>query len=221
MSTRQGPSLSTQGAAIHNSKPMPAEVIQAVAAAAKPPNPLLRQADFLLKFLRDPTRVGALAPATSKLSRQVAMTTMEAYGDPTGHQAGRPLRLIELGAGTGALTRCLHTLNPIVVERDEAWAALLRQQFPALEVRAECAVQTLRDMLEPAGIVCSIPMLNNPQALQLEHMLAQRYAEGLVRFCVLYTYGWTDPLRNAGFRLSARRGFVARNLPPASVWVYR
>lgn len=184
-----------------------------------------RPAEFLKKFLAAPDQVGALTPATPQLARTVAMATLEAWRKPWAanddRAAGPPVRLIELGGGTGALTRKLCALNPIVVERDLAWAEQLRRQFPALEVRAECATQTLADLAQPVGIVSSIPLLISPEARQIEQLLAQRYAEGLVKFCVLYTYGLSDPLRQAGFRHGVRRGFVARSLPPASVWVYR
>ena len=52
-------------------------------------------------------------------------------------------------------------------------------------------------------------------------MLAASYSRGLIKFCVLYTYGWTNPLAGVGFREGWREYFVARSLPPASVWVYR
>ena len=185
----------------------------------------VNRADFFLtKFLRDPEGIGAVAPATLRLAQTVASATREAYRNlPAGHGSpgATPFPLFELGAGTGGLTRAISVLNPVLVERDERWAALLRQQFPTLEVRAECATNTLDSLTEPVGIVTSIPMLNNPQALQLKHLLARRYADGLIKFCVLYTYGWRDPLKDAGFKQGVRRGFVARSLPPASVWVYR
>ena len=32
----------------------------------------------------------------------------------------------------------------------------------------------------------------------------RKYRDGLIRFCVLYTYGWTNPLAGVGFREEAR-----------------
>jgi phosphatidylethanolamine/phosphatidyl-N-methylethanolamine N-methyltransferase len=179
--------------------------------------------DFLRKFLRDPERVGALAPATLQLSQTMARATREAYRSQASPHSEhlQSFRLVELGAGTGALTHGLSALNPVLVEQDEAWAALLRQRFPELEVRAECATHTLNSLAEPIGIVTSIPLLNNPQGHQIKRLLSHRYADGLIKFCVLYTYGWTDPLRGTAFRHARRTGFVARSLPPASVWTYR
>lgn len=176
---------------------------------------------FLRKFLSDPGRTGAVAPATRSLAQTVACATREAYGRTDADTSGARLKLIELGAGTGALTRGITRLNPVLIERDEAWALLLKKRFPSLEVRAECATETLRSLAEPVGVVTSIPMLNNPQSAEIKDLLGRRYADGLIKFCVLYTYGWSGPLTGAGFSTGRRSGFVARSFPPASVWVYR
>ena len=184
---------------------------------------LTNRGGFFHKFLRDPERIGALAPATPHLAQKVSKATQQAYRDhpaPPGKH-GLPFRLLELGAGTGALTRSIGALNPILVERDAEWAAALRRQFPALEVRTQCATSTLTDLDEPVGIVTSIPLLNNPHGLELKRLLARKYADGLVRFCVLYTYGWSDPLKDIGFRSGYRSSFVVLNFPPASVWIYQ
>jgi phosphatidylethanolamine/phosphatidyl-N-methylethanolamine N-methyltransferase len=176
---------------------------------------------FLGKFLRDPGRTGALAPATQSLARTVASATLEAYDRQASAANAGPLKLIELGAGTGALTRSISPLNPVLVEQDEAWASLLKQRFPSLEVRTECATETLRTLAEPVGLVSSIPLLNNPQSGEIKRLLGRGYADGLIKFCVLYTYGWADPLMGAGFGTSRRDSFVSRSFPPASVWVYQ
>lgn len=183
---------------------------------------LLDRHGFVRKFLRNPGRTGALAPATRSLARTVAKATRDEYNHQlrNSHSAAT-LTLIELGAGTGALSRSISPLNPVLVESDENWATLLRKEFPGLEVRTECATQTLRSLVDPVGLVSSIPMLNNPQSSEIKRLLGRRYAEGLIKFCVLYTYGWADPLTGAGFSVGRRQSFVARSFPPASVWVYR
>lgn len=178
---------------------------------------------FFQKFLRDPERIGALAPATLRLAQKISKATREAYRHhpAVAGSLGLPFKLLELGAGTGALTRAISGLNPILVERDEEWAAVLRRRFPALEVRTQCATNTLQGLTEPVGIVTSIPLLNNPHGIELKQLLARKYADGLIRFCVLYTYGWTDPLKDVGFKVGNRSSFVAMNFPPASVWIYQ
>lgn len=185
---------------------------------------LLHRHSFIRKFLRNPSSTGALAPATRNLARIVASATRHEYSRQalgSAYSAAPKLMLLELGAGTGALTGSICLLNPVLIESDEVWAGLLRDKFPNLEVRTECATETLRSLTQPVGVVTSIPMLNNPQGSEIRRLLGRRYAEGLVKFCVLYTYGWRDPLAGAGFRAGHRDSFVARSFPPASVWVYR
>jgi phospholipid N-methyltransferase len=172
---------------------------------------------FLRKFIHDPHGTGAVAAATPTLSNSVALTAYKAFAR---HRRSRDLRVLELGAGTGALTQRLARLEPVLVEKDASWAALLRLRFPGLEVRQECAVESLRSLAGPTGVVTSIPLLNNPQSAALKAALQARYAEGLLKFCVLYTYGWSDPLAGTGFRAARRASFVPRSLPPAHVWVY-
>lgn len=183
---------------------------------------LASSSSFLRQFMRDPRATGAIAPATKALSRSVAAATAAAYAshEPSGAKA-RSVRLLELGAGTGALTQSLAPLRPILVEREPRWARLLRQRFPALDVREQCAMHALQDLSAPTGIVCSIPLWNNPQSRELKRLLGERYAAGLIHFCVLYTYGWSDPLAGGGFRSARRTGFVVRSLPPAHVWLYQ
>lgn len=173
---------------------------------------------FFRKFISDPQGTGAVAPATRSLANRVAATAIDAF---VRHGCGGHLQVLELGAGTGALTHGISPLKPILVEKDEAWAALLRLRFPALEVRRECAVDSVRALSASTGVVTSIPLLNNPQSAALKAALQAKYAEGLLKFCVLYTYGWSDPLAGAGFREARRAAFVPRSLPPAHVWIYQ
>jgi phosphatidylethanolamine/phosphatidyl-N-methylethanolamine N-methyltransferase len=141
-------------------------------------------------------------------------------GTASGAAHARP-RIVELGAGTGSVSRYISAMNPVLVERNREWAALLRKRFPYLEIRAECATHALANLSKPVGVVSSIPMLNNPQADAIRALLTRKYLDGLIRFCVLYTYGWASPLAGVGFREGKREYFVARSFPPASVWVYR
>lgn len=182
--------------------------------------PLPASRSFLNRFFREPRAVGAVAPATRVLAERVAAAAREAHARHRAMEPDRLLQVLELGAGTGALTHGISALRPILVERDPGWAALLRERFPGLEVRQECATESLARLSARTGVVTSIPLLNNPQSRQLKALLAARYAEGLLSFCVLYTYGWSDPLKGTGFREARRFSFVTRSLPPACVWVY-
>jgi phosphatidylethanolamine/phosphatidyl-N-methylethanolamine N-methyltransferase len=188
---------------------------------------------FLREFIRDPEHVGAVSPASRQLGDAIAAATRAAarngFSPSACPHSGSTAtavphaspRIFELGAGTGSLSQYLSGMNPVLVERNGEWAALLRKRFPSLEIRTECATQALATLNKPVGVVSSIPLLNNPQADAIKALLTRRYRDGLIRFCVLYTYGWTNPLAGVGFREARREQFVMSSLPPASVWVYR
>ena len=186
---------------------------------------------FLREFLRDPIHIGAASPASRRLGDVIGAATRAAALNGAAVSIGRnsiaatsahpPPRIVELGAGTGSVSQYISGMNPVLVERNGNWAALLRERFPYLEIRAECATLALANLSKPVGVVSSIPLLNNPQADEIRMLLRRKYRDGLIKFCVLYTYGWNNPLASVGFREGRREYFVARSLPPASVWVYR
>jgi phosphatidylethanolamine/phosphatidyl-N-methylethanolamine N-methyltransferase len=190
-------------------------------------------ARFLLCYLRRPLSLGAVSPASRRLAGIVGAATREAARngfdslphsaseDADARAASPAVTIVELGAGTGSLSQCISAMNPILVEHNGEWAALLRERFPNLEVRAECATLALARLNTPVGVVSSIPLLGNPKAAVIRKLLARKYEDGLIKFCIAYTYGWSNPLADVGFRYGRRAHFVARNVPPASVWVYR
>ena len=81
---------------------------------------------FLGKFLRHGTSIAALAPSSPWLSRATVRNV----------DWGRAEVVVELGAGTGPITRVIaRNARPgckvYVLERDPDFARLLRERFPA------------------------------------------------------------------------------------------
>src|SRR3984893_9273223 len=101
---------------------------------------------FLGRWLKAPHRIGALAPSSRYLARAMARQI----------DAGHARLVVELGGGTGSITRALLAagLAPerlIVVERDERLHRLLAERFPQLRVLHGDATQLVQ-MLRPLGI---------------------------------------------------------------------
>lgn len=188
---------------------------------------------FLRAWARDPLGVAAVVPSGRQLSRlMLAPLSLLPESDPAA------LRVIELGAGTGAFTHALvdHGLradNLLVVERDPALHGLLRRRFPHLHVLCAdaCALRSAAQgcgYLEdgPADAVISgLGLLSMPRAAQ-RSVLVEAFA--LLRpggTFVQFTYGPVGPVARAlreELGLSVRRvGLAWRNTPPASVFVYR
>jgi phospholipid N-methyltransferase len=171
---------------------------------------------MLLAFAR-PTMVGALLPSSRALAQAMAQAA-----------DGAEL-IVELGAGTGAITAGLVERHPdvptIAVELQEGMARMLAERFPQIDVRAASAHQVLRD-LQPAcdhvAVVSSLPFRSlpprwgEPTRLSIEQFLL----EGARRRLVQYTYQPRVPFEQRWSEQLAwcRQRVVWRNAPPAWVW---
>jgi phosphatidylethanolamine/phosphatidyl-N-methylethanolamine N-methyltransferase len=176
---------------------------------------------FLARWLKAPHRIGALTPASRYLARAMADQI-----------APEETLVIELGGGTGSVTRALldSGLDPsrlVVIEHDQAFHALLTKAFPAVTVLHGDAAE-LCALLAPLGIdrcsavVSSLPLLSIPKPQRLK-IVAEAFALlGERGRFIQYTYGAFSPLRR---REAGVKGEVAervwRNFPPAAVWRFR
>lgn len=180
---------------------------------------------FIAAWIRSPLKVGAFLPSSRALARAIAAQV----------DVGKPGAVIELGAGTGAVTQALLQagIRPdklVVIERDERLHALVSKQFPQLNVICADAAE-MDKVLKDAGvkqinaIVSSLPLLSMPrrvrQAIE-RHMLALIGQDGRL---IQFTYGPKSPVSRDSLRqhhASGRRAkLVVANVPPAHVWVYR
>lgn len=179
---------------------------------------------FIARMLRSPRDVGALVPSGPALARAMASQV----------QTGRAGVVVELGAGTGAVTRALlaQGLPPgrlVVIEREAAFCRLLRARFPGLTVLHDDA-RRLQHALADYGleqinsVVSSLPFLSLPFTTQREilRQSVQMLAPGGA--FIQFTYGPASPVHPV---LQRRLGLsgrpvarVWRNLPPALVWRY-
>jgi phospholipid N-methyltransferase len=172
---------------------------------------------MMLAFAR-PTMVGALLPS----SRALALAMAEA--------ADGAKLIVELGAGTGAITAGLVERHPhvptIAVELQDEMAQMLSERFPKVDVRAASAHRVLRTLDAAAdddvAVVSSLPFRSlpprwsEPTRVAIEDFLLA----GARRRLVQYTYQPRVPfdLRDGARLRWQRERVVWRNAPPAWVW---
>ena len=176
---------------------------------------------FLRSWISRPLHVAAVAPSSRRLAEAITADISPRSGP-----------VLELGPGTGVFTQALLRRGVpeaalTLVEREPAFAELLRIRFPAASV-LECDAATL-----PSGCrgfsaaVSGLPLLSLPPG-QVEGILNTESniagLEHLVGDACFYqfTYGPRCPVPEAvllRLGLAARfRRFVPLNLPPASVY---
>lgn len=183
-----------------------------------------RHWDFFRRWVQNPRRVAAVAPSSRELAERMVD---ELPADVR--------RVIELGPGTGVMTEALFARGVpadgvLAVELDPAMHDVLRSRFPDLRlVHGDArALRTLAHGFAGEGevdaVVSSLGLLGmdeDTRAAILDAAFALLRPGG--RF-IQFTYGARSPvsrqqLHALGLRMR-RGGFILRNLPPATVYVY-
>jgi phosphatidylethanolamine/phosphatidyl-N-methylethanolamine N-methyltransferase len=183
---------------------------------------------FLKRWLRRPFAVGAVVPSGRLLAEAMAKTTFAEMKGRDGH-------VIELGAGTGEVTKALLAAGIpadrlALVERDPELASFLRRHFVGPQI-VEGDAARLQKILAEQGIgsvsavVSSLPLLSLPA--EVVRGIVEGVFDALPRggALVQFTYGPAQPVPRAlsqALRLVGTRGSrIWRNIPPAVVWTFR
>lgn len=185
---------------------------------------------FLREFLRDPTKVAAVAPSSPRLAAQMVAPIPE-RGEPV---------VVELGPGTGAFTSVIQDRLGgrgvhLALELHPTMAEVLTERFPAVHVEQANAT-ALPAILARHGVdAVDVIVSGLPWAAYADHTpksLVTIAAETL-RPGGTYTqfaYGWTrwaPPAKRLlrQFRADFEEVVISRtvwsNLPPAMVYLAR
>ena len=172
---------------------------------------------FVQRMARNPRAVGAISPASPALAEAMAAQV----------DLNRPGRVLELGPGTGAITRALvqrglSAERVVAVEADPTFAAILRSRFPSLQVVEGDATNAQQiEALGPfSAIISSLPLLNFPahERVGLVLELLKLVPPGAP--FIQYSYGVRPPLPRSPELRMTLADKVWRNLPPARIWVF-
>jgi phosphatidylethanolamine/phosphatidyl-N-methylethanolamine N-methyltransferase len=176
---------------------------------------------FLLRVLRNPRQLGAVAPSSRQLGALLAKHAAFDNDSP----------IVELGGGSGSLTRSLIKagINPAriyVIELDLELANYLKIAMPLVNVihgNAADLAQILPSHIlgKVHRIVSGLPMINIPQPVrqQILESCFQIMAPGGAY--LQYTYSPRSSIDAETYQLNKKRlGTVFLNLPPATVWQY-
>lgn len=182
---------------------------------------------FLKRWLRRPFAMGAVVPSGRLLAEAMAGSTLAAIEGRTGH-------VVELGAGTGEVTKALLATGIpaqrlALIERDPELAAFLRRHFPGPRIIEGDAARLPRLLADNgiasiAAVVSSLPLLSLPA--EVVAGIVQGTFEALPRGAALvqFTYGPTPPVPRSlreSLRLEGTSGRrIWRNVPPAVVWTF-
>ena len=181
---------------------------------------------FIGQWLKNPRQTAAVAPSSPELAAAML-----------GELPVNTRRVIELGGGTGAITRAIvgHGIAGdalLVLELNEELHAHLHRRFPDELLVLGDAVELPR-LASEAGYLAAGPadaVISGLGLLAMDRELVTNILRSAFaclrpdgRF-IQFTYGPVSPVSDAvldALGLRMRRGeFVLRNVPPATVYVY-
>ena len=175
---------------------------------------------FLRTWLQRPLEVGSVLPSSPRLARRIASLV----------DWDRTRTLVELGAGTGAVTagllaRASASTRLLAFERQPEFRQILQDRFAGLEVYPEA--RQLSRVLESAGprqaetVVSGIPfaLLSRPEQEALLDEIDRGLAPGGSFIAFQYSPFLLPSLRRRFEKVSLH--LVLANLPPALIYCCR
>jgi phosphatidylethanolamine/phosphatidyl-N-methylethanolamine N-methyltransferase len=181
---------------------------------------------FLSNFRKNPRTVGAIAPSSQSLARMMLDDLPLAPG----------VRIVELGPGTGAITREIARRLPadstcLAIDINPEFSARVAEQWPGIASvcdRAERLLHIARDrnLLPVDHIISGLPFASLPSAIArdiVDAIVASLGPGGtFTTFQYAHAFGFPSAItvrRTLSRRMGARptSRFVLGNLPPALV----
>ena len=186
--------------------------------------------EFLQAFLKNPFGVGSIAPSSPELSRRMI----------DGIEPSPDSIVLELGVGTGALTKFIQTVVEgddcyLGIELDKKLVSCSQRDYPGMKfVRGNaCNAHALhrRSKLGKVGyIICSLPFVSLPS--EVNEKIYKEIEKFMEKGCVFRTYqyahGFYMPsaiklreFMRTRYGATERSPLVVKNVPPAYTLTWR
>lgn len=180
--------------------------------------------EFLQAFLKNPGKVGSIKPSSAELAQKMI----------EGITPNKDDAVLELGVGTGAITKFLQEIVPddksyLGIELDRDLVRLLRRNFPDMQIVRGNAVDTAA-IHERSGIgkisyvICCLPFVSLPNEVGEQIMLQvdKFMQQGCTFRTFQYAHGYYFPsaiklreFMRDRYGKSKRSPLIVKNVPPA------
>jgi|SRR5688500_11084817 len=180
--------------------------------------------EFLQAFIKNPLKVGAIAPSSPELAKKMIEGVR-----PHAHNI-----ILELGVGTGAITKYLETRlsdekSYLGIELDRDLVKSLKSNYPKLKIVRGNAAETFaihqKTGLGKVGfIICCLPFVSLPNEIGEQILLEidKFMRQGCLFRTFQYAHGYYMPsaiklrefMRNR-YGKAKRSQLIVKNVPPA------
>jgi phospholipid N-methyltransferase len=179
---------------------------------------------FLQAFLKNPAKVGSITPSSPELAQKML----------AGIKPGKDDVVLELGVGTGAITKFLQEIVPdedsyLGIELDGHLVKTLRRNFPDMRIirgnALDAAAIHKRSGLGKVGyIICCLPFVSLPNEvgerilLEIDKFMQQGCTFRTFQYAHGYYFPSAIKLREfmrERYGKSRRSPLIVKNVPPA------
>lgn len=185
---------------------------------------------FVVSYIKNPSQVGAICPS----SRFLAQRMVRGVKRKTCKTAkGEGAVVVELGAGTGAVTKYIvksgyakGEFKLYSIEFDEALAEVLKSEYPDVEIVNDSA-ENLRKIVggdsgKIVAIISSLPLLSLPKDCVKTILNEVEESLPIGGVFIQFTYNLARAPEKLGFKKMVHlgRSIELLNIPPARVDVF-
>ncbi|MGB7207826.1 MAG: rRNA adenine N-6-methyltransferase family protein [Pyrinomonadaceae bacterium] len=180
--------------------------------------------EFLQAFLKNPGKVGSIKPSSPELAQKMI----------EGITPDKNNAVLELGVGTGAITKFLQDIvsddkSYLGIELDRDLVRLLRRNFPDMQIVRGNAVDTA-SIHERSGIgkisyvICCLPFVSLPNEVgeQIMQQVDKFMQQGCTFRTFQYAHGYYFPsaiklreFMRTRYGKSKKSPLIVKNVPPA------
>lgn len=180
--------------------------------------------EFLQAFLKNPAKVGSITPSSPELAQKMIAGLKPEPDDI----------MLELGVGTGAITKYLQSIVPddrsyLGIELDGRLVRSLRKNYPKMEIVRGNAVDAVEihktsGLGKVGAIICCLPFVSLPNEVgeQILLQVDQFMQKGCTFRTFQYAHGYYFPsaiklreFMRDRYGKSKRSPLIVKNVPPA------
>lgn len=177
---------------------------------------------FIRGMMAQPKTVGAIMPTSARMAAKMASII----------DTGSGLPVLELGPGTGVITRAILAKgvkpeNVVSIEYSKEFYEHLKEKYPGVNFINGDAFNVRETLKQYRGqkfdcVISGIPLLNFPmyQRVSLIESLFDLMPAG--RPVVQFSYGPKSPIAKRPDVYKVEHfDIILRNIPPAQIWHYK
>ena len=164
---------------------------------------------ILKKFLNDPLNVGAIIESSNTSAKKI--------GELINKKDTK--NIIEIGGGTGQLSKYILNKNLTIIERDMELSELLRKKYNNNEIINDCGIKFLKNYKSKYGLLTSIPLIKKDTRMDLVNIINQHIENNQIEWFIILGYKYFNSFSDISFK-NHKRSLVLRNVPPAFIWHY-